>query len=134
VTDIAELRSALEAATARGEWTEAEWEIFTQLHVEKARRASRHVPLAKVFETLHCGPEVRERITRLNPRGPLEGETLRGWHPHHRVRQEWRFDIVGPKDFIARYGREAYRAVPKSGFLRFGHRKAVTREYIQDHC
>jgi hypothetical protein len=106
--------------------------LFDALHTLKARQQSRRVPLSEVFAHKRFGAEVRRRVARLNPYGPLEGEVLRGWHPHHSFTRRWDMDVIGPKAFIARFGREAYRSLPNRAFVRNGHRKAISREYVED--
>lgn len=56
-------------------------------------------------------------------------------HPHrsHRFSKDWTVDVVPVNVFIQQFGRDAYRALPKEAFIRNGHRKAVTREAIEDN-
>lgn len=81
---------------------------------------------------LKCKPEVWARIRRMNPdhRGVKPFGLLRGYHPNHR--QHINMDVIGPKQFIARFGREAYRAIPANRLVRRGHRKLITAEYCMD--
>jgi hypothetical protein len=72
-------------------------------------------------------PAVMERIDRYVV---VEGERLRGWHPHRRFGNRYDLDVIGPKKFIAKFGREAYRKIPKEVFFRDGHRKAIPYEWV----
>lgn len=81
-----------------------------------------------------CGPDVSARLRRLNPSGVEEGSWPRGYHPHRRSAAA-RFDRdgVSVRDFVGKYGRAAFDALPAHALIKDGHRKSVTREYVQDH-
>jgi hypothetical protein len=113
------------------QWTDADWDQFSAYHAQRATMRSKRVPLAEVFEHLKCGENIRARIAKLQPLGPLEGDELRGWHPHHTFR-DWRLDVIMPRDFITKFGRDAYRSLPRTALIRRGHRKAVRQEYVED--
>lgn len=72
------------------------------------------------------GAAVVARIERLNPNGVHPGAIPRGWNPHKRA-NNFAMDLIGVREFICRYGRPAYNALPKTAIYRDGHRKAVTR-------
>ena len=79
-------------------------------------------------------PDVRRRIERLNPEGHEAGCRPRGWHPAKRLANDWSRNLVGPKQFIAMLGREAYRLASTNGwFFHEGHRKAMTAENVEDN-
>jgi hypothetical protein len=77
-------------------------------------------------------PAVRYRILRLNPLPWHEGERRRGYHPHQRATDPWR-GYVGKKEFIRRFGREAWAKLPQLAIIQQSHRKAVSQETIQDN-
>lgn len=37
---------------------------------------------------------------------------------------------IGPQRFIAAFGREAYRRLPRTVVMHKGHRKAIKAEYV----
>ncbi len=81
------------------------------------------------------GPDVRHRIERLNPDGREPGLRPRGWHPSATLIRDWSRDLVGPKQFIAEFGRAEYRkAIAGGWFFRQGHRKAMMAENFEDHA
>lgn len=67
---------------------------------------------------------VKARIRRLNPEGLEEGCIPRGWNPHPRINPHYTC-AMPVRDFIRRFGRDAYRALPRTAFYRQGHRKAI---------
>ena len=75
------------------------------------------------------GLSVKARLRRMNPDGVEEGNWPRGWFPERHRRMAGSLDVFGPKEFIKRYGRAAYRAVPKSAIHRRGHRKGISFAY-----
>jgi|SRR6202035_3499440 len=77
-------------------------------------------------------PTVRQRLLRLNPPPLYEGKRLRGYHPHRRTSEPWG-NLVGKRQFIVRYGRHAWAALPRFTVLHNGHRKAVSRETVLDN-
>lgn len=96
------------------------------------RKRTPFVPWDQVRERLKCKPEVWARIRRMNPdhRGIKPYQQIRGYHPR---RKPINMDVIGPKAFIAKYGRDAYRSIPNAAFIRNGHRKFVTAEYVMDN-
>lgn len=86
----------------------------------------------RFIERKKCKPEVAAKLRRLNPNGVEEGSWPRGYHRHAR-NPWWGYGGVGPREFVEKYGRKAYHALPKRAFIRDGHRKMIVREYIEDH-
>lgn len=83
-----------------------------------------------------CGPEVAARIRRLNPRGLQEGDYPRGWHPSETWRSlSWSRGLapIGKREFIARYGREAWRRLEPFDLCKIGRRRRMTREAWLDN-
>lgn len=74
-------------------------------------------------------PKVWERIARLNPNGIKLGDKIRGYNPAHQFSKQLWLNIITVQEFIEYYGVEQYRMIPKSGFVRRGHRKAITKDY-----
>jgi hypothetical protein len=89
------------------------------------------IPVDEALERLKVTPAVAARIRRLNPTGILPYTIIRGMHRKVSNGRRINMDVCGPKEFIKRYGREAYRE-HASAFRHDGHRKYVTREYVQD--
>lgn len=78
------------------------------------------------------GKQVRERILRLNPTIG-EGARIRGWHPHGSLKGNYdMWNLMGKKEFIRKYGREALSKVPKYCFKRFGKRAYIYAEAVED--
>jgi hypothetical protein len=74
-------------------------------------------------------PRVRERILARYPDGVPEGEYLTCWgHERRRRPQHFQRNTMGPREFILRFGRDAYRALPKYKIHHTGHRKAIRAE------
>jgi hypothetical protein len=73
------------------------------------------------------GEVTKEKVRKANPDGFEEGAMLRGYHPEfdRRPWMVWKGDFVRPKDFIKKHGGDAYRALPKSAFIKDGKRKAI---------
>lgn len=89
------------------------------------------IPWDEVKSRLKCKPEVWERIRRLNP--DYRGLKAYSWpRGYRRTSRSINMDVIGPKTFIAMFGREAYRAIPGNRIHRYGHRKLISREYIMD--
>ena len=81
-------------------------------------------------------PNVAARIRRLNPDGIAAGEWPRGWHPS-RMDAALRPDVwvMGPKEFIATFGRSAYRRARKRRlFSQRGHHKWISRADVKDRA
>lgn len=74
---------------------------------------------------------IRERLIRLNADGIQLGSRPRGYHPHKRSRPIER-DLFSVREFARRYGRTALDAIPSRFIFRDGHRKAISREYVED--
>lgn len=119
-------------------------DAFLKAYDEDAERRRQHeaamlrepfIPWDEVRKHMRCGDAVWERIRRLNPdhRGLKAYTMLRGYHRHKRLSQSINMDIIGPKQFIEKYGREAYRSIPASEFYHRGHQKALTMQYVMDH-
>jgi len=81
-------------------------------------------------------PAVKSRIVRLNPNlfvSPemYQGVRLRGFHP---AATAWRecmcFDVMGKREFVARYGRMAWKYLPESAKHRNGRRCYVARSDV----
>jgi hypothetical protein len=77
-------------------------------------------------------PNVRNRLLRLNPLPWCDGERHRGYHPHRRSADPW-LGYVGKKEFIRRFGRDAWATLPQCAIIQRGHRKAVSQETILDN-
>ena len=73
------------------------------------------------------GEVTKEKVRKANPDGFEEGADFKGYHPEYfrRPWMMWRGDFVKPKDFIKQHGGDAYRALPKSAFVKDGKRKAI---------
>lgn len=90
-------------------------------------------PIGEYLARTKHSPAVAERIRRLYPHGKEEGSMTRGWHPHPRsCGHRWETDAVTVCEFIAKFGRAAYRALPRTALVRDGHRKAITRRAVKD--
>lgn len=91
-------------------------------------------PWDQIRARMKCGDAVWARIRKANPdhRGIKAGNRILGWHPHDRLSRAINLDVVGPKEFIARFGREAYRNLPRTALIRHGHRKAISATYAMD--
>lgn len=76
-------------------------------------------------------PNVRRRILRLNST-INEGARIRGYHPHARW-SNWITGHIGKREFIAKFGREAWAMLPRYCIVQKGHRKSVTREAVFDN-
>lgn len=90
------------------------------------------VPWGQVRQWLKCKPEVWARIRKMNPdhRGIKPYSKIRGYYPRHpRINM----DVIGPREFIQKYGREAYRLLPKNAVHHDGHRKMITAHYIAEN-
>lgn len=88
-------------------------------------------PIDEILKRHKFSAKVADRIRRLNLQGYTPGQAVRGWHPHQFSRGI-NMEVIGPRAFIARYGRDAYRAIPRDKMVRRGHRKAITREYCME--
>lgn len=88
-------------------------------------------PISEYLIGRQHSPAVRERIARLNPDGQREGELPRGWHPHRRI-SELMTGMIRPREFIRKFGRQTYRAIPRDRLFHQGHRKAVPYTYIKE--
>jgi len=74
---------------------------------------------------------VAARIRKAYPSGYIEPYTyVRGWHPKQSFRKSINLDVISVSDFIKKFGREAFRSVPKSAFVKNGKRKALPHSYI----
>jgi hypothetical protein len=67
------------------------------------------------------GPEVIARVERLNP-APQEGEALRGLHFKRFGDPRPCLNVCGKGEFVRRFGREAWEAIPRDRLLRRGRR------------
>lgn len=101
---------------------------FSPVAVDE-RSGERVWPIEEYLARRRHGPAVRERIRRLNAKGKIEGEWPRGWHPHRRS-QSFMHDTMSVRRFVEKFGRAAYQEVPKRAFIRNGHRKAVSMNYV----
>ena len=74
-------------------------------------------------------PRVRARIVRLNPRGLAKGDAIRGYYAANHVGFMARFagGCVGAREFIAAWGREAYRRLPRDAFWRVDGKRVHIR-------
>jgi hypothetical protein len=78
------------------------------------------------------GSRVRERILRLNP-SIKEGECIRGWHPAPTLKNlDITRGVMGKREFIRKFGREALAKVPRHCFWKSGKRTYIVIEAIQD--
>lgn len=73
---------------------------------------------------------VAERILRLNP-DPSPGSLLRGYHPSARTTGIY-MQFIGKREFLRKYGRAAWDALPRMCIRQDGHRKAVSWEDCAD--
>ena len=73
---------------------------------------------------------VVERIQRLNQNGNAEGELPRGVRRKKKIYPV--FDYVSVRSFIKSRGVDAYRALPKSAFIRRGLEKVITMQAALD--
>ena len=89
--------------------------------------------IARVMKERGIGETVRYRALRLNP-GHREGDVLRGWHPAPTL-HSMRFvqDVVGKREFISRFGRDAWGQLLKSSIVKNGRRAYVKRYAVEDH-
>lgn len=75
-------------------------------------------------------PNVQARLLRQNP-PPLDpGARLRGYHPHKRSADHWR-GLLGKRQFIKAFSREAWAALPRCCVIHDGHRKSVNAETVR---
>lgn len=78
-------------------------------------------------------PGLASRLRHENPWTPVRDGRIRGYHPQRRApASNIALSVLSPRDFVARFGRKAYDAVPRWALLREGHRKGIAREYIED--
>jgi hypothetical protein len=83
------------------------------------------------------GPHVRARILRLNPKGPVTGELLRGWH-RKRTADDLRIcsGDMTKAEFIRAYGRRIWDVVSaqRPDALRWdGRRCRFSRFFVIDY-
>lgn len=74
-------------------------------------------------------PSVRERIERLNP-NRKQGERIRGWHPTGDEKFYRR--LIGKQEFLKRYTREQWAALPNGLKYKYGRRKYIALELFVD--
>ena len=75
-------------------------------------------------------PTVTARLRRLNPH-PQQGMIARGWHPKGR-RGMYFWDRVGKREFLKRFGREAWEAMPNGLKIKDGRRQYISRVNVED--
>jgi hypothetical protein len=115
--------------------TDAEYHDWMERMIDKHNRYLKQFhTLDELFSRRKFSDGVKARIRKAYPNGRVPiGEMLRGWHPHDRLSRAINMDVVGPKKLIEKYGRDAYRSIPKEAFFRHGHRKAVSMSYVMEN-
>ena len=123
-----------------GDMSPSEFDDWLTRAIEAKKDARRRKGWMSIDELLErngttttpAGAAVASRIRRLNPQGYWAGERVRGYNPHQRFSRRLDLDVIGPKAFIARFGRDAYRAIPRERLFRSGHRKAIPMSYVAE--
>lgn len=89
--------------------------------------------LEKSMARKGMSPQVRARVRRLNP-NPQLGELLRGWHPTRTLnRIRWLEDCIGKREFITKFGRNAWDKLPGYAIRKEGRRAYVSRYTVEDN-
>lgn len=96
-------------------------------HVIRPPAASGIIPWDIIRQKLRCSDEIWARIRRLNKdrRGIIQGSIIRGYRRTPTTADYFQSDCISVQKFIKMYGREEYYKLPKSAFMRNGHRKAI---------
>lgn len=80
------------------------------------------------FRAFGVGERVLDRIARLNPNGVPEGAYPRGFHRKEvGVLTGMLRGAMPVRDYIARFGSDAYRALPRHALLSFGGKRRGIR-------
>ena len=90
---------------------------------------NRHAALAYDLRKAHFGEEIIQRVLRLNPPESLnEGCLLRGISPRRDERRRvfWLQGAITRREFVQRYGKEAFERLPKDVLIRRGRRIYVS--------
>lgn len=86
-----------------------------------------------LIEDWKLGAMVAGRIRKSYPSGVVPPyELVRGYHPNHSFRKSINLAVMPVSDFIAKFGVNAYRSIPRESLVRNGHRKAVSRRYVMN--
>lgn len=90
-----------------------------------------HTQLEQWLQKRGVGTAIIERVLRLNP-VLVEGQRLRGIHFKDQDNPCWLLGAYSKGAFIAKFGRDAFNAIPKHRLIKRGRRVWVEREAVED--
>ncbi len=89
------------------------------------------IPINEVLNLMRrrgIGDAVLSRVETLNPGGVEEGTIPRGFRRTLTIRSAcWEMNIISRREFIARVGHKAYRALPRRDFISLGGKRRAVR-------
>jgi hypothetical protein len=129
IVETPDLVSVLQRVFAAPRGSAEESAAWSDLVPMLQRPAPRSI--SELVRVRPCTPAVEARLRKYNPRGVEMGAIPRGWHPHPRINRLM-MDLMPVRAFVAKFGRAAYRAIPRHILWRQGHRKAVPHLYVEN--
>jgi len=98
--------------------------LETEPRAQRPRATPKYFKIREIPRFRRSAPEVVARLERLNPGGVHESCYPRGWHPHKKL-DHFVGRTMRVREFVRRFGREAYDALGRDDIIRRGHRKGV---------